>query len=231
MVVISIGFVEWGKVGYISEVLGKRDGQPWWWIKWSNWWIPGVENQEYGIFWCLVMMDKDFSPLSTPLPPPPSPLLPSFPLVLLSLLLVEVPDWKSCMLCAPFLMGPRGQGGQTLVTVLVYNLYHLVNVDFEHRYDLVTNHHHQLLGKFFYDDCLKIFAIILTSLWSWYWCPLIIFSCRSWDFPGHWYEWFSIVFWKFGVSSYETLDLIESSDSASLLWYCAAVKGALPCYC
>ena len=35
------------------------------------------------------------------------------------------------MLCAPFLMGPRGQGGQTLVTVLVYNLYHLVNVNFE----------------------------------------------------------------------------------------------------
>jgi len=38
------------------------------------------------------------------------------------------------------------------------------------RYDLVINHHHQLLGKFFYDDCLKIFAIILTSLWSSYWC-------------------------------------------------------------
>lgn len=76
-------------------------------------------------FWCLVMMDKDFSSLTL------SPLQPSFPLVLPSLLLVKVPHWKSSMLCAPFLMGPRGQGGQTLVTVFVYNLYHLVRVDFE----------------------------------------------------------------------------------------------------
>ena len=66
---------------------------------------------------------------------PLSPLPPSFPLVLLSLLLVEVRRSQSSTLCAPFLMGPRdwgrGEGGQTLLSVLVYNPHHLVRVDFE----------------------------------------------------------------------------------------------------
>lgn len=65
------------------------------------------------------------------------------------------------------------------------------------------------LLKHFYNGCFKILVRIPTSLSSWCWTPLVVFSHSTWDFPDSWYdEVLSFVSGTLWILCYETVDLI-----------------------